>query len=59
MPLTLLVIEPVNRQLMSESERLTEAEATVLLASWARLHAVRTLLGLTGFVVAAALTVVS
>ena len=53
-PLTLLVIAPVNRQLMGEVEHLTDIEAAALLASWARLHALRTAFGLTGFVVATA-----
>src|SRR5207244_10431670 len=50
-PLTLLVIAPVNTQLMSKPELLAEGEATALLASWARLHALRTAFGLTGFIV--------
>jgi len=58
-PLTLLVIAPVNRQLMGEPEHLTEAQATVLLASWARLHALRTAFGLTGLMVAAAAALAS
>ena len=58
-PLTLLVIAPVNTQLMSKPELLAEAEATALLASWARLHALRTAFGLTGFIVAAAVALAS
>ena len=53
-PLTLLVIAPVNTRLVSEPDRLAADEATALLASWARLHAMRTALGLAGFIVAAA-----
>jgi hypothetical protein len=56
-PLTLLVIAPVNAQLMSKPERLTEDDARALFASWARLHALRTVLGLSGFIVAAAVAV--
>ena len=58
-PLTLLVIAPVNRQLMSESERLTDTRTTELLASWARLHALRTACGLAGFTIAAAVALTS
>ncbi|TMK98311.1 MAG: DUF1772 domain-containing protein [Actinobacteria bacterium] len=58
-PLTLLVIAPVNRRLMSDAAQLTDAEATELFASWARLHALRTLAGLAGFAIAAAIAVSS
>jgi hypothetical protein len=58
-PLTLLVIAPVNTRLINESGRLTEEQATALLASWARLHALRTTLGLAGFIVAAAVALSS
>jgi Domain of unknown function (DUF1772) len=58
-PLTLLVIGPVNRRLMNDAAQLTEAETTELFASWARLHAMRTLAGLAGFAVAAAVAVAS
>jgi hypothetical protein len=56
-PLTLIVIEPVNTQLMREPDLLADGEAAALLTSWARLHALRTVLGLAGFVVAAAAAV--
>jgi anthrone oxygenase-like protein len=56
-PLTLIVIEPVNTQLMREPHLLADGEAAALLTSWARLHALRTVLGLAGFVVAAAAAV--
>ena len=46
-PLTPLVIEPVNRLLMGGAESLAEAEAGELLTSWGRLHGFRTALGLT------------
>src|SRR2546427_11293208 len=56
-PLTLIVIGPGNTRLMREPDLLADDDATALLADWARLHALRTLLGLAGFVVAAAAAV--
>jgi Domain of unknown function (DUF1772) len=55
-PITLVLISPVNERLMSQSDRLTDAEATSLLARWARLHALRTGFGVTGFAVASVLS---
>ena len=46
-PLTLVVIRPTNRRLLS-SEALADAETLDLLERWGRLHAVRTVLGATG-----------
>ena len=46
-PLTLVVIRPTNRRLLS-SETLADAETLDLLERWGRLHAVRTVLGATG-----------
>ena len=53
-PLTLLVIAPVNRRLMSCDLPPAGDEAARLLSRWARLHAGRGVLGLAGFAVAAA-----
>jgi len=50
-PLTLVVIAPVNRQLMSEPGHLADSQTRELLSSWARLHALRTALGLAGFII--------
>jgi multisubunit Na+/H+ antiporter MnhG subunit len=55
-PITLVLIAPVNQQLMERAERLSDAQAATLLARWARLHALRTLLGVTGFTVASVLS---
>jgi hypothetical protein len=52
-PLTLVVIAPVNRQLMGEPGRLADPQTTDLLRSWARLHTLRTALGLAGFILSA------
>src|SRR5207253_2859835 len=38
-PVTLLVIAPLNQRLMSGPERATDAEVSSLLARWAGLHA--------------------
>ena len=43
-PLTLLVIRPVNTRLLS-TEPLSDAETLALLHRWGRLHAIRTCLG--------------
>lgn len=55
-PITLVMIAPVNVRLMSQSEWLTDAEAAALLATWARLHALRTVFGVAGFTVASVLS---
>jgi hypothetical protein len=59
-PLTLVVIEPVNEQLRRQGEDLDgEAVAAALLSKWARLHALRTALSLAGFALAGALALYS
>jgi hypothetical protein len=46
-PLTLVVIQPVNHRLLSGAP-LADAEILSLLERWGRLHAVRTVLGAAG-----------
>ena len=46
-PLTLMVIVPVNTRLLS-TEPLSDAETLALLRRWGRLHALRTCLGALG-----------
>jgi anthrone oxygenase-like protein len=55
-PITLVMIAPVNERLTSQSGRLSDAEAVTLLTRWGRLHALRTGLGLAGFAVASVLS---
>lgn len=50
-PFTLLVIMPTNDRLMSSSLDPASDEAKALLGRWARLHAVRTVLGIAAFVI--------
>ena len=50
-PFTLVFIMPTNRLLLDESNQLDAQTAESLLAKWARLHAVRTVLSLLGFLV--------
>ena len=45
-PFTLLVIYPTNKKLLDSSLDKSSDEAAQLLARWAKLHAVRSLLGL-------------
>jgi hypothetical protein len=45
-PFTLLVVAPTNRVLLVPEPRRSAPETRVLLERWARLHAVRTALGL-------------
>lgn len=52
-PLTLVVIAPVNRHLMGEPGQLADSQTMELLRSWGRLHALRTALGLAGFILSA------
>ena len=56
-PLTLIVIFPVNHRLLAEDPPPTPEEATGLLRRWGRLHLLRSALGAAGFVllIAAAL----
>jgi hypothetical protein len=49
-PFTLVVIMPTNRRLLEPGRDLDSAETRALLERWARLHAVRSLLGLIAFV---------
>jgi len=46
-PLTLVVIRPINTRLLS-TQPLADAETLALLRRWGRLHAVRTVLGAVG-----------
>ncbi len=50
-PFTLLFIMPTNRLLLDDTEELEIELERARLAKWARLHAVRTILSLSGFVV--------
>jgi hypothetical protein len=50
-PFTLIVIFPTNRRLLSQSLDRGSAEARQLLARWARLHAVRSILSSGSFLV--------
>ena len=48
-PFTLIFTMPTNRLLLDEAKNLDEQSSRALLAKWARLHAVRTILSLLGF----------
>ena len=48
-PFTLLVILPTNRRLLSAGLDRSSTEAAKLLVRWGRLHAVRSVLGVTAF----------
>jgi Domain of unknown function (DUF1772) len=50
-PFTLVFIMPTNRLLLDESRQLDAEALESLLAKWARLHAVRTVLSVLGFLV--------
>jgi hypothetical protein len=50
-PFTLIFIMPTNRVLLDEAKQLDAPTTESLLARWARLHAVRTVLSLLGFLV--------
>jgi hypothetical protein len=50
-PITLILIMPTNRLLLDESKQLGAQTSELLLAKWARLHAVRTVLSFAGFLV--------
>jgi hypothetical protein len=50
-PFTLVFIMPTNRLLLDAASPLKDDETLVLLAKWARLHAVRAFLSLLGFAV--------
>ena len=49
LPFTLIMVMPINRQLLDPTVNEDAALATRLLRRWGRLHAVRSLLGLTAF----------
>jgi hypothetical protein len=50
-PFTLIFMMPTNRVLLDDSRQLDARTLESLLAKWARLHAVRTVLSLLGFLV--------
>jgi hypothetical protein len=50
-PFTLVVVFPTNKRLLDPSLDPNSAEARALLSRWARLHAVRSALGLAAFIV--------
>ena len=50
-PLTLVVIMPINRQLLDTNVTLSDHDATALLEKWGRLHGVRSILGAAGLLV--------
>lgn len=50
-PFTLLAIMSTNRRLLDETHPLDADAANRLLATWARLHALRTILSVIGFLV--------
>jgi uncharacterized membrane protein len=52
-PFTLLVIMPTNRRLLDPSRDRDSSETRALLQHWAMLHAVRSALGFTAFVLCA------
>jgi len=49
-PVTLIVIFPTNRRLLEPGRDLGSAETRALLVTWGRLHAIRSVLGLTASV---------
>jgi hypothetical protein len=53
-PFTLIVIMPINRQLLDESRTARTDDTEVLLEKWGRLHNVRTIAGLLALVILAA-----
>jgi hypothetical protein len=50
-PFTLVIIRPTNHRLLAPDRDLSSSETRELLVRWGRLHAVRTLLGLSGAIV--------
>src|SRR5262249_39370958 len=50
-PFTLLVIRPTNERLLDPALHPRSAEASVLLARWGRLHAVRSVVGSASFLI--------
>src|SRR6266568_250942 len=53
-PWTLIVIMPINRQLLDETRTSETPETDVLLKKWGRLHNVRTIAGLLALTILAA-----
>jgi anthrone oxygenase-like protein len=53
-PFTLIVVMPVNRQLLDETRTAQTLDTDVLLKKWARLHNIRTVAGLLALVIMAA-----
>ena len=53
-PWTLIVIMPINRQLLDETRTSATAETDVLLKKWGRLHNVRTIASLLALTILAA-----
>jgi hypothetical protein len=54
-PFTLIVIMPTNKRLLDPARDLDSAETRELLVRWERLHAVRSVFGLTAFALAVCL----
>jgi hypothetical protein len=55
-PITLVMIAPLNERLTRAPAGLADAELQTMLARWGRLHALRTALGVAGFTVASVLS---
>lgn len=55
-PFTLVVIKPTNRRLLDPGLDSGSGEARELLSRWGRLHAVRTVVGVTVFVASVAMS---
>lgn len=53
-PFTLIVIMPINRQLLDETRHSETPDTDVLLEKWGRLHNVRTVAGMLALVILAA-----
>jgi hypothetical protein len=53
-PFTLIVVMPINRQLLDETRTAQTPDTDVLLKKWARLHNVRTIASLLALVILAA-----
>jgi hypothetical protein len=53
-PFTLIVIMPINRQLLDETRTARTDDTEVLLEKWGKLHNVRTIAGLLALVILAA-----
>jgi hypothetical protein len=53
-PFTLIIVMPINRQLLDETRTAQTPDTDVLLKKWGRLHNVRTIAGLLALVILAA-----